>query len=203
MSSLSPVRRWLLAGAATALLAITAAGCGGGSSSSSSTNDNGGSDTTASSSSTSSTNADKWAESFCTYTSTWETSLKKTATQFKSSSKSTESVNAALDSAKTSTTLFAHQLSALGTPPGAQNASGQLRTYAGRLKSSAENLKGTWSAPTSSASESAQKLAQLAGTLRTISLQLKEAGTYIKSLPSDSPARQALESNSTCKTLFS
>ena len=54
----------------------------------------------------------------------------------------------------------------------------------------------------SSATESAQKLAQLAGTLRTISLQLKEAGSYIKSLPSDSPARQALENNSTCTRLF-
>jgi hypothetical protein len=192
-------RRWLLGAAvATALLAATAAGCGSGSSS----DDSAAPATTTSSSSSTSANADDWAKSFCTYTTSGKTSLQKTATTFKSSTKTTASMNTAIAGAKTATTLFAQQLATLGAPPGAQNASHQLRTYASRIKDSAQNLKGTWSTSTNDAAGVAQKLAELAGTLRTIGLQLKEAGDYIKSLPSDSPARQALESNGTCKKLF-
>jgi hypothetical protein len=183
-------------------LAVTAiaAGCGGSNKSSQQTS------TSASSSQPSSqvsATASAWAGSFCGYAKAWKTSLQHAAATLKTSH-SRGSATAALNTAKSATTLFSNQLSALGAPPGvgAQQATQQLRLYGQRLRYSNQNLQGELNTSSSSTSELTEKIRNVRGTLLVMVGQLQQAYGYITTLHVSSQLKEALTSNSTCRAVF-
>jgi hypothetical protein len=91
----------------------------------------------------------------------------------------------------------------LGPPSGApQQVTQQLRSYAGRLKSTNQSLQGLLSEPSSTASESAAKVKQAKSMVQVMAGQLQQAYDYITNLNVDPQLKQALKSNSTCKAVF-
>jgi hypothetical protein len=133
---------------ALVLVAAGATACGGSSSSGSGAGANEGSSTPDSSQGAS---AAEWSQSFCTDAQKWRTSLQKAAATLKRGQSSKASANAALNGAKSATTLFAQQLSTLGPPPGGQQAVQQLKLYGQRLRYDNQNLQGEWSTPAGNA----------------------------------------------------
>ena len=192
----------LLAGILVLALAA-AAGCGGSSSSS------GGGGTTAeqtsSSSSSQASKAPAWAQSFCTYTQTWETSLKKARTALGNPAHLTQDrATAARNEAKSATILFTQQLAALGPPPspGSAESAQELKTLGGRIRYTAQNLQGSWSIPTGNSAALLQKVAILRGTLVTMANQLKQAYSFVRQLDPSDELRQAMATNPTCQAVF-
>jgi hypothetical protein len=184
---------------ALVLVAAGTTACGGSSSSGSGAEANEGSSTLDSSQGAS---AAGWSQSFCTDAQKWRTSLQKAAATLKRGQSSKASANAALNDAKSATTLFAQQLSTLGPPPGGQQAVQQLKLYGQRLRYDNQNLQGEWSTPAGNAQALAQKIAIVRGTLITMVNQLRQAAGYIRQLPPNSKLRQAFASNGTCTTAF-
>ena len=193
----------LLAGILVLALAA-AAGCGGSSSSSG----GGGGTTAAQTSSGSSSQASKapaWAQSFCTYTQTWETSLKKARTALGNPAHLTQDrATAARDDAKAATILFTQQLAALGPPPspGSAQSAQELKTLGGRIRNTAQNLQGSWSIPAGNSAALLQKIAILRGTLVTMVNQLNQAFSFVKQLDPSDQLRQAMTTNPTCQAVF-
>jgi methyl-accepting chemotaxis protein len=105
--------------------------------------------------------------------------------------------------AKSANILFQQQLSRLGPPSGAsQQVSQQLRSYAGRLKSTNQSLQGLLSQPSSSASESAAKVQQARAMVQVMASQLQQAYKYMANLNIDPQLKQALKTNPTCRAVF-
>jgi hypothetical protein len=180
-----------------ALFAATAAGCGGGGKSSQETPAS-----SPQSSSSGSSSATAWAASFCGYAKTWQTSLRQAGATLKTS-KSSATTTSALNMAKSANLLFQQQLSRLGLPSGAsQQVTQQLRSYAGRLKSTNQSLQGLLSEPSSSASESAATVKEAKSMVQVMAGQLQQAYDYIANLSVDPQLKQALRNNSTCKAVF-
>lgn len=185
---------------ALVLVAAGTTACGG--SSSSGSGDAGANEGSSPPASSQGASAAEWSQSFCTDAQKWRTSLQKAAATLKRGQSSKASANAALNDAKSATTLFAQQLSTLGPPPGGQQAVQQLKLYGQRLRYDNQNLQGEWSAPAGNAQALAQKIAIVRGTLITMVNQLQQAAGYIRQLPSNSKLRQAFASNGTCTTAF-
>jgi hypothetical protein len=105
--------------------------------------------------------------------------------------------------AKSANILFQQQLSRLGPPSGAsQQVTQQLRSYAGRLKSTNQSLQGLLSQTSSSASESAATVKEAKSMVQVMASQLQQAYNYVVNLNVDPQLKQALKSNSTCQAVF-
>jgi hypothetical protein len=181
------------------LVAAIAAGCGGGSKSSQETPAPASSPQ---SSSQGSSSATAWAASFCGYAKTWQTSLRQAGATLKTSNSSTATASA-VNKAKSANITFQQQLSRLGPPSGAsQQVTQQLRSYAGRLKSTNQSLQGLLSETSSSASESATKIKEAKSMVQVMAGQLQQAYTYMANLNVDPQLKQELKTNPTCRTVF-
>ena len=181
------------------LVAMATSACGGGS------NNGGGggaNDVTPTQAPSGGASAAMWTQSFCTSAQAWKTSLRKAAATLKSAPHSRATANAALYDAKSATTLFAHELSTLGAPPGGQQAVQQLKLYGQRLRYDNQNLQGEWSASAANAQALAQKIETVRGTLLVMVGQLQQAAGYIRQLPPNSQLQKAFASNSTCRAVF-
>jgi hypothetical protein len=104
---------------------------------------------------------------------------------------------------KSANLLFQQQLLGLGPPSGAsQQVTLQLRSYAGRLKSTNQSLQGVLNQPSGSASESAAKVQNARAMAQVMANQLGQAYKYIANLNVDPQLKQALRTNPTCRVVF-
>ena len=118
-------------------------------------------------------------------------------------SHSSATAASAINMAKSANLLFQQQLTNLGPPEGtSQQVTQQLRSYAGRLRSTNQSLQATLNEPSGSASQTATKVKEARAMVQVMASQLQQAYDYITGLNVDPQLKQALKSNSTCRATF-
>jgi hypothetical protein len=177
----------VLAGLA-ALVVLVGAACGG----------SGGDSTT--------TNAaaatQDWANGICTATNTYIKSLTSLGNTLQGGNLSKDSLNSALDDAKSATQTFADDIKAVGSPPVSDSKTKKaLEDLQSELAKDADTIKGALS-DVSNASEALSAVSTVTGTLATVGTQISSAYTEIKQADPKGTVQDAFQNAPACSSLI-
>jgi C4-dicarboxylate-specific signal transduction histidine kinase len=184
-------REWVILGVAAAVVVVVVVvlvvACGGSSSSSTTT-------TTAQS-------MEQWADSLCTSANTYVSSLKSLGTQVQSGGLSKDSINSAVDDAKSATQTFGDEVKALGAPPVTNSQAKQvLENLSSELSKDAETIQGALS-DVSDLSGLLAAAPTITSTITSAGTQVSSAYDEIKQLDPKGDIQQAFTSAPACKSL--
>jgi hypothetical protein len=177
----------VLAGAAVAVLALSAAACGGGSNTTTSTAASG-------------TSAEQWASGVCSSVTSWKNSLRSIQTSV-ASQPSKSSLQKAAQEVESATETLAQSLKQLGKPDTAQGeaAKQNLDALANTLQSGMTQLKSTLNNAPSGAAGTLSQISALTTTLTSMANKLKLAGVNLQNFAPSGELKQAFEQSSACK----
>ena len=174
-------------GALALLIVVLVAACGGG----------GGSTTT-----TDQQAVQDWANGLCTATNTYITSLTSLGETLKGGNLSKDSLNQALDKAKSATQTFGDDVKALGSPPVADSKTKQtLDDLKSELTKDADTIKNAMS-NVSSPSEILGAVSTITGTLATVGTQISSAYNDLKQADPKGTVQSAFKDAPACSSLI-
>jgi hypothetical protein len=176
----------VLAGAAVAVLALSAAACGGGS------------NTTTSTAGT--TSAEQWASGVCSSVTTWKKSLRSIQAGV-TSQPSKSALQTAAQQVESATETLAQSLKQLGKPDTAQGAAAKqnLDALANTLQSGMTQLKATLNNAPSGTAGTLSQISALTTTLTSLANKLKVAGVNLQNFAPDGELKHAFNQASACQ----
>ena len=177
-----------MVGGAVALLAVVfVAACGGG----------GGSTTT-----TDQQAAQDWANGLCTATNTYVKSLTSLGDTLKGGNITKDSLNQALDSAKSATQTFGDDVKSLGSPPVADSKTKQiLDDLRNELSKDADTIKSAMS-NVSGVNGVLGAVSTITGTLAKVGTQISTAYSDVKQSDPKGTVQTAFENAPACSSLI-
>ena len=178
--------RHLVVAAGVLAIVLLGAACGGGS----------GSTTTTAEA------AQEWASGLCTATNTYISSLTSLGTTLKNGNLSTESLDQAVDKAKSATQTFGDDVKALGSPPVSDSkAKDILGDLQDDLAKDADTIKGALS-DVSNVSQALTAVSTVTGTLATVGTQISSAYSQLKDLDDEDTIKSAFQDAPACSSLI-
>jgi hypothetical protein len=182
-----PVKPLVLAGLA-ALVVLVGAACGG----------SGGDSTTT----TNAAAAQDWANGLCTATNTYVTSLSSLGDTLKGGNLTRDSLNSALDKARSATQTFADDVKEVGSPPVSESKTKTvLEDLSDELSKDADTIKSALS-DISNASEALSAVSTVTGTLATLGTQISGAYSEIKQADPQGTIQSAFQNAPACSSLI-
>lgn len=176
-----------MVGAVALLIVVFVAACGGGGKSTTTTNEQAVQD---------------WANGLCTATSTYITSLTSLGDTLKGGNATKDSLNQALDKAKSATQTFGDDVKALGSPPVADSKTKQiLDDLKSELSKDADTIKNAMS-NVSNASEVLSAVSTVTGTLATVGTQISSAYSDLKQADPKGTVQSAFRNAPACSSLI-
>jgi len=178
----------LLAGAALAVLVLSATACG-----------SGGSNTTTSTAA-GGTSAEQWANGVCSAFTTWTKSLTSIKTDV-TSQPSKSQLQQAERQVENATETLAQSLKQLGKPETAQGqaAKKSLDAVANSLQTGMDQLKQTLNSSPSGAAGTIAQISAITTTLTNMANKLKLAGGNLKNFAPSGELQQAFQQASACQ----
>lgn len=177
----------LLGAGGALVIVLLGAACGGG----------GGSTTT-----TEAEAMQAWANDLCTATNTYITSLTSLGDTLKGGNLTKDSLNQALDKAKSATQTFGDDVKGLGSPPVSdsktKNALDDLRN---ELSKDADTIKNAMS-NVSGVSEVLSAVSTITGTLATVGTQISTTYNEIKQADPKGTVQTAFQNATACSSLI-
>jgi hypothetical protein len=172
------------ASALVASVALLAAGCGG-------------------SKSSTVTPTDTWASGVCTAVTTWKTSLTNIETTVKSGGLSKDSINTAVNQAKSATDTLAKDLKKLGKPntQAGQTAKSDLDTLSTELNKNVQTIQDAISGA-SGAAGVLTAVSTASATLVTMGQEVSSTLTALQKLDPKGELETAFKQADSCKSLL-
>jgi uncharacterized protein YoxC len=178
-------RRLIVAGSAL-LVVLLGAACGGG----------GGSTTTTAEA------AQEWANGLCTATNSYISSLTSLGTTLQNGNLTRDSLNQALDKAKSATQTFGDDVKGLGSPPVSDSkAKDILSGLQDDLADDADTIKGALS-DVSNVTQALNAVSTVTGTLATVGTQISSAYSQLKDLDGADTIKSAFQNAPACSSLI-
>ncbi len=180
------VKSFVLVGLA-ALVVLVGAACGG----------SGGDETTTSAAAA----TQDWANGICTATNTYIKSLTSLGDTLKGGNLSRDSLNSALDDAKSATQTFGDDIKAVGSPPVSDSQTKKvLENLQDELSKDADTIKSALS-DVSNATEALSAVSTVTGTLANVGTQISGAYSEIKQSDPKGTTQSAFQNAPACSSL--
>lgn len=168
------------------VIVLLGAACGGG----------GGSTTTSAQA------GQEWANGLCAATNTYVSSLTSLGNTLKNGNLTKDSLDQALEKAKSATQTFGDDVKALGSPPvsdsKAKDILGGLQDDLGK---DADTIKGALS-DVSNVSQALTAVSTVTGTLATVGTQISSAYSQLKNLDTKDTIKSAFQNAPACSSLI-
>jgi hypothetical protein len=169
-----------------ALIVLVGAACGG----------SGGDSTTSAAA------AQDWANGICTATNTYIQSLTSLGDTLKGGNLTTDSLNGALDDAKSATQTFGDDIKAVGSAPVSDSkAKKVLDDLSDDLSKDADTIESALS-DVSNVSEALGAVSTVTGALATVGTQISSAYSEVKQLDSKGTIQSAFQDAPACSSLI-
>ena len=169
-----------------ALVVLVGAACGG----------SGGDSTT-----TNAAAVQDWANGICTATNTYIKSLTSLGDTLKGGNLSRDSLDSALDDAKSATQTFGDDIKAVGSPPVSDSKTKKvLEDLQDELSKDADTIKSALS-DISNATEALTAVSTVTGTLATVGTQISSAYSEIKQIDPKGTIQGAFQNAPACSSL--
>jgi hypothetical protein len=170
-----------------ALVVLVGAACGG---------SGGGSTTSAAAA------AQDWANGLCTATNTYIQSLTSLGETLKGGNVTRDSLNSAVDKAKSATQTFGDDIKAVGSPPVSDSKTKKvLDDLSDDLSKDADTIKGALS-DVSNTSEALGAVSTVTATLATVGTQISSAYNQVKELDPKGTIQSAFQDTPACSSLI-
>jgi uncharacterized protein YoxC len=180
------VKPFVLVGLAT-LVVLVGAACGG----------SGGDSTT-----TNAAAAQDWANGLCTATNTYINSLTSLGKTLQGGNLTRDSLNSALDDAKSATQTFGDDVKGLGSPPVADSKTkNALEDLQSELTKDADTIKNALS-DVSGVSEALSAVSTITGTLATVGTTISSTYNEIKQADPNGTVQSAFQNAPACSSLI-
>src|SRR5262245_11866423 len=142
-----------------------------------------------------------WANGICTAANTYEKSLVSLGDTLKGGNLSKDSLNSALDDAKSATETFGDDIKAVGSPPVSDSKTKQvLEDLQDELSKDADTIKSALS-DISNITEALGAVSTVTGTLATVGTQISSAYSEIKQLDPNGTVQSAFQNAPACSSL--
>jgi uncharacterized protein YukE len=143
-----------------------------------------------------------WANGLCTATNTYITSLTSLGDTLKGGNLTRDSLNSALDKAKSATQTFADDLKDVGSPPVSDSKTKSvLDDLSDELSKDADTIKSALS-DVSNATEALSAVSTVTGTLATVGTQISSAYSEIKQADPKGTVQDAFQNAPACSSLI-
>ena len=180
--------RLLLLGGLSALVVLVGVACGGSGNNSTTTN--------------AAAAAQDWANGLCTATNTYVKSLTSLGDTLKGGQITRDSLNTAVDKAKSATSTFADDIKALGSPPVSDSKTkNALEDLQNNLAKDADTIK-TAMSNVSGVSEVLGAVSTITGTLATVGTQISSTYNEIKQADPKGTVQSAFKNAPACSSLI-